>query len=144
MANLPHSVPPASSFTPSRGTDATSAPTAFDDLDRLAEPVHPTRIDFHAIQRSREFIELRRKYRRFVFPVGLAVFCWFMAFVLLATYEQGFMNHRLFGPISVGLLLGILQLPSAGAVIILYRRFVRRAIDPRVDEIQRCTGVVEK
>lgn len=144
LANLPHSVPPAPSFTPSCSTDVTSAPTPFDALDRPAVAVHPARIDFRAIQGSREFVELRCKYRQFIFPMGLAVFCWFMTFVLFATYEQGFMNYRLFGPVSVGLLLGILQFLGAGAVTILYRRFARRAIDPRVEEIQRCIGAAEK
>src|SRR5882762_4310344 len=42
--------------------------------------------DFAAIRGSAEFALLRRRSRRFIFPVSALAMAWYMTFVLLAAY----------------------------------------------------------
>ena len=48
-------------------------------------------IDYIKVQESPEFTELKRRFRRFVFPVSVAFFVWFIGYVLLAAYAHDFM-----------------------------------------------------
>jgi len=125
--------------------DSVPAPASFGTPGRPdGMAPHPHRINFCALRASKEFTELRRRHRRFVFPMCAAFFCWFMLFVLLAAYAHDFMIHRVAGLINVGFVLGILQFVSTGAITVVYVRFARRALDPRVAEIRRRVGVVRK
>ena len=57
-------------------------------------------VDFAAIQKTERFQNLRRRHRRFVFPVlGLAL-VWYLVYVLLAGYAPDFMATPVlrFGP----------------------------------------------
>lgn len=100
--------------------------------------------DFAAIHDSPQFTALRRRFRRFVFPMAALFFCWYLTFVLLAAYAHGFMSHRLFGLVTVGLVLGLLQFVSTIAITIAYVRFARRHLDPAVEEIRAGAGVSGK
>jgi uncharacterized membrane protein (DUF485 family) len=88
--------------------------------------------DFVRIQQSDEFAELRSGLRRFVFPVSLLFFLWYLGFVVLAAYGGEFMSRRVFGAITVGLLLGVLQFVSTVLITVWYRSFAKRRIDPKV------------
>jgi uncharacterized membrane protein (DUF485 family) len=88
--------------------------------------------DFVRIQQSREFTELRSRLRRFVFPVSLLFFIWYLGYVVLAAYATDFMSHRVFGSVNVGLLLGISQFVTTVLITLWYRRFAKRRIDPQV------------
>jgi uncharacterized membrane protein (DUF485 family) len=92
--------------------------------------------DYAAIHDGPEFTALRRRFRRFVFPVAGLFFCWYLTYVLLAAYAHAFMSHRLFGLVTVGLVLGLLQFVSTIAVTVAYVRFARRDLDPRVAAIR--------
>jgi uncharacterized membrane protein (DUF485 family) len=93
--------------------------------------------DFVRIQQSPEFAELRSGLRRFVFPVSLLFFVWYLGYVVLAAYATGFMSHRVFGLVNVGLLLGVSQFVSTILITLWYRRFARRRIDPKVAAVVR-------
>jgi uncharacterized membrane protein (DUF485 family) len=97
--------------------------------------------DFVAIRRSRDFARVDRRLSRFVFPAtGLFLF-WYMTYVLLAAYAHGFMSHRLFGNINVGLLLGLSQFVSTVVIMVLYSRFARNKIDPEIAALRERAGV---
>ena len=100
--------------------------------------------DFTAIHDSPEFAALRRRYRLFVFPMAALFFLWYLTYVLLAAYARGFMSHRLFGLVTVGLVLGLLQFVSTAAITIGYVRYARRQLDPRVAAIREGAGVDRK
>jgi uncharacterized membrane protein (DUF485 family) len=100
--------------------------------------------DFAAIHDSPEFAALRRRYRMFVFPMTALFFCWYLTYVLLAAFARGFMSHRLFGLVTVGLVLGLLQFVSTAAITIGYVRYARRQLDPRVAAIRESAGVDRK
>ena len=106
-------------------------------------PVPPGAPDFAAIHDSPRFAALRRRFRRFVFPMAALFFCWYLTYVLLAAYAHGFMSHRLFGLVTVGLVLGLLQFVSTIAITAAYVRFARRNIDPAIDRLRADVGVTE-
>lgn len=108
---------------------------------RQAEQAKPVRPDFEQIQRSPEFTALRRRHRRFVFPMSLLFFGWYLTFVLLAAYAHDFMSIKILGEINVGIVLGILQFLTTIAITVAYLRFARSRMDPQVAELRRNAGV---
>jgi len=107
-------------------------------------PVQRNSPNFPAIQASPEFTALRRRLRRFVFPMSALFFVWYLTYVLLAAYARDFMSHRLFGSVNVGLVLGLLQFVSTIAITIAYVRFTRDKVDPQVAAIRASAGVSDK
>jgi uncharacterized membrane protein (DUF485 family) len=99
--------------------------------------------DFAAIRDSPEFTALRRRLRRFVFPVSALFFLWYLTYVLLAAYARDFMSVRLFGSVTVGLAFGLGQFVSTLAITFAYVRFARNTIDPRVARIRAKAGIRE-
>lgn len=104
-------------------------------------PVSQDGPDYAAIHDSPQFAALRRRFRRFVFPMAASFFCWYLTYVLLAAYAHGFMSHRLFGLVTVGLVLGLLQFVSTIAITAAYVRFARKNLDPAVEELRAGAGV---
>ncbi|GAB3459282.1 DUF485 domain-containing protein [Actinophytocola sediminis] len=96
--------------------------------------------DFVAIQESAEFAALRRRFRRFVFPVSALFFLWYMTYVLLAAFARDLMSHRLVGSINVGLALGVLQFVSTVGITFGYVRYARRKLDPSAAAIRAEAG----
>jgi uncharacterized membrane protein (DUF485 family) len=114
-----------------------------------ARPVRPAVAvppgpDFDRIQHSPEFLVLRRRLRRFVFPVSLLFFAWYMTYVLLAAYAHDFMSRKVAGQVNVALVLGLLQFVSTIVVTALYLRYARRRIDPQVAYVRRLAGVEDQ
>ena len=81
---------------------------------------------YEQAQASPEFQALRRRLRRFVFPMSALFLGWYLAYVLLASYARPFMAIKLVGNINVGLALGLLQFVSTFVITTLYVRFARR------------------
>jgi uncharacterized membrane protein (DUF485 family) len=102
------------------------------------------RPDFTAIHGSAEFVELRRRFRVFVFSMSALFFVWYVGYVLLAAYARGFMSHRLIGSVNVGLVLGLLQFASTIAITNGYRRYARTRLDPQVKIIRARAGVTDR
>lgn len=107
-------------------------------------PVRQNSPNFPAIQASPEFTTLRKRLRRFVFPMSALFFLWYLTYVLLAAFARDFMSQRLFGSVNVGLVLGLLQFVSTIAITFAYVRFTRNTIDPLVDTIRANAGVTDK
>jgi uncharacterized membrane protein (DUF485 family) len=104
----------------------------FGRIDSAREKEEQEGPDFVRIQQSAEFAKLRSGLRRFVFPVSVLFFLWYLGFVVLAAYGAEFMSRRLFGAVNVGLVLGILQFVSTVVITLAYRRYARHRIDPQV------------
>lgn len=103
-------------------------------------PAEPSGPDYEAIQRSPEFTSLRSRLRRFIFPVSLLFFAWYLTFVLLAAYAHEFMSTRVFGSVNVAMLLGLAQFASTVLITAAYLRFANRRLDPQVTAIRRSVG----
>src|SRR4051812_45931772 len=53
----------------------------------------PELTTYRDVQLSPDFSELRRRFRRFVFPMTGLFLVWYFLYVLLADYAHGFMSH---------------------------------------------------
>ena len=94
-----------------------------------------------AVQRSDEFVGLRRALRNFVFPMTVAFFLWYALYVILSAYARDFMGTKLFGSnINVALVFGLLQFVSTFLIAWLYSRYADRKLDPLADRIRAEIG----
>jgi uncharacterized membrane protein (DUF485 family) len=92
--------------------------------------------EYLAAQRSPEFAELRRRFRRFAFPMTVAFLVWYLLFVLLSTYAHDFMSKQVFGNVSVGILFGLAQFVSTFVITHLYVNHANKRTDPIADEMR--------
>lgn len=93
--------------------------------------------DYQRVQRSDEFQDLRRRFRRFVFPMTAFFLIWYLLYVLLAAYAHDFMSTRVSGNITVGLLFGLGQFVSTFAITMVYARWANRRQDDVADRLRR-------
>ncbi|PJJ71561.1 uncharacterized membrane protein (DUF485 family) [Diaminobutyricimonas aerilata] len=91
---------------------------------------------FEEVQRSPRFTELRRRHRRFVFPLAIAFLVWYFAYVLLADYAHDFMATPVIGNINVGILLGLGQFVTTFAITTAYVMYANRQLDPLAEELR--------
>jgi uncharacterized membrane protein (DUF485 family) len=91
---------------------------------------------YEEVQASPEFVELRSRLRRFVFPMSAAFLVWYLIYVLLASYASGFMAIKVFGNINVGLIIGLLQFVSTFVITTVYVRFANKYIDPAAEKLR--------
>ncbi|MGW7539283.1 DUF485 domain-containing protein [Amycolatopsis sp. NPDC054798] len=98
--------------------------------------------DYEQIQRSPQFRSLRSRFRRFVFPMSIGFFAWYLVYVVLAAYASDFMSTPVFGLVNVGMLLGLGQFVTTAAITALYVRFADREMDPRAAEIRAQAAAV--
>jgi uncharacterized membrane protein (DUF485 family) len=132
----------ASSFTraPEPGDYVAFEPVD-DDFSAAAYPAAPPGPpDFATIREHPDFVLVRRRITRFVFPVSGLFLAWYLTFVLLAAYAPGFMAHRVTGSVTVGLLLGLSQFVSTVAIMLWYARFTRKNVDPKIAELRAAAG----
>jgi uncharacterized membrane protein (DUF485 family) len=87
-------------------------------------------------QNSPEFQELKRRFRRFAFPMTFAFLAWYLLYVLLSTYAPDFMATEVFGNVNLGLLLGLAQFVTTFAITHLYVAHANRNTDPIADEMR--------
>lgn len=91
---------------------------------------------YERFQSTPEFQDLRRKFRRFAFPMTVAFLSWYLLYVVLSGWARGFMGHELFGAINVALVFGLLQFVSTFVITWMYARHAERNLDPAADRIR--------
>ncbi len=87
-------------------------------------------IDYVRFRERADFQALRRRRRRFVFPLAIAFLVWYFAYVLVAATQHELMATPVLGAINLGLLLGLLQFVTTFVITMLYVRFSNRDLDP--------------
>ncbi|WP_245993451.1 DUF485 domain-containing protein [Nocardioides immobilis] len=87
----------------------------------------PVYDELHA---SAEFVELRRRYRSFVFPATVAFLSWYLLYVVLSNWAGGFMSTKLVGNINVALVFGLLQFATTFLIAWVYSRYSTSRLDP--------------
>ncbi|MCB7136406.1 DUF485 domain-containing protein [Cellulosimicrobium marinum] len=107
------------------------------DVPAAPSPVPAAETDYQRVQRSPEFQDLRRRFRNFVFPMTALFLVWYFVYVLLATYAHDLMSTRVWGNITVGLLLGLGQFVSTFAITMIYARWANKRFDAAADELRR-------
>jgi uncharacterized membrane protein (DUF485 family) len=95
----------------------------------MAQLTQPA-IDWEAIERSPEFQELVRRRRRFVIPCVAFYLSWYMGFILLTAYAEGFMGERIYEGLTVGYCLALTQFVMVLVLGIWYLRKSDREFDP--------------
>lgn len=88
------------------------------------------------VQRSPEFVSLRKKLRGFIFPMTAAFFLWYALYVVLSAYARDFMSIKLFGNVNVALVLGLLQFATTFLIAWLYARLAGRKLDPAAEALK--------
>ncbi len=91
---------------------------------------------FRQAQNSPEFLELKKVFRGFAFPMTAAFFIWYVAYVLLSTLAQDFMSTKVVGNINIGLILGLLQFVTTFLITWLYIRHMNTKVDPIAAKIR--------
>lgn len=101
-------------------------------------------VDYISVERSEPFRDLKRRQRRFVFPLAVAFLVWYFAYVLLSSFAPEFMAQRVGGAITVGLLFGLGQFVTTFAITMGYVAYANRRLDPRAErlraELERMDG----
>jgi uncharacterized membrane protein (DUF485 family) len=99
---------------------------------------------YEELHATREFADLRRRYRAFVFPATVAFLAWYLLYVVLSNWAGGFMSTQLIGTINVGLVFGLLQFVTTFGLAWLYARYANKTFDPVAEELEerfnRSTG----
>jgi uncharacterized membrane protein (DUF485 family) len=103
----------------------------------MSDTRDPDLTTYRDVQLSPDFSDLRRRFRRFVFPMTALFLVWYFVYVLLADYAHGFMSHRIGGNINVALLLGLGQFVSTFAITMIYVRWADRKVDPDAEKLRR-------
>lgn len=87
-------------------------------------------IDYARFRDRPDFQALRRRRRRFVFPLAIAFLTWYFAFVIVAATQHELMATPVLGALNLGLVLGLLQFVTTFVITMLYVRFANRDLDP--------------
>ncbi|MFE0645471.1 DUF485 domain-containing protein [Streptomyces sp. NPDC058877] len=100
------------------------------------------------VQRSPAFQEVRRRYRRFVFPAALAFLLWYLAYVVAAIATPGLMARPVTGVVNVAMVAGLGQFLSTFLLTWAYARHARlrrdrAALDLRWDTQEMTRGVAQ-
>jgi uncharacterized membrane protein (DUF485 family) len=88
-------------------------------------------------QSSRDFVDLKRRFRSFVFPMTLVFLGWYLLYVISSGWARDFMGHKLWGNINVGYVFGLLQFVSTFLIAWLYERHMDNNVDPIAARVRR-------
>jgi uncharacterized membrane protein (DUF485 family) len=92
--------------------------------------------EYLAAQNSPEFIDLKKRFRQFAFPMTFAFLAWYLLYVLLSTYAHDFMSTDVFGNVNLGILLGLAQFVTTFVITHLYVAHANKRTDPIADEMR--------
>ncbi len=82
------------------------------------------------------FRELRGRLLRFVVPMSIGFFAWYLLYVVMSVYARDFMAKDVVGDANVALIFGVLQFVTTFGIAILYSRYAGRRLDPLADELR--------
>jgi uncharacterized membrane protein (DUF485 family) len=91
---------------------------------------------YEEVQTSDEFQELKRRFRRWAFPMTAAFLVWYLLYVVLSGWARDFMGIKLFGNINVALVFGLLQFVSTFWIAWAYSRHAAKTLDPIADKLR--------
>lgn len=96
----------------------------------------PAPEDFVRVQGEERFQRLRRDHRSFAFPMTVFFLVWYLLYVVCAAFAHDFMNIRVLGNISIGLVWGLLQFVSTFVITSMYVARANKKIDPEAQNIR--------
>ncbi|MCM2393642.1 DUF485 domain-containing protein [Streptomyces albipurpureus] len=105
-----------------------------------AHPQHGDRLStadiYLEVQRSDAFQRVRRRYRGFVVPVGLAFLLWYFGYVIAAIAAPTLMARPVVGAVNVAMLAGLAQFLTTFLLTWAYARHARLHRDPEALELR--------
>ena len=107
------------------------------DKEVVCLTLPPSRASTRRWRSLRDFRELQRRHRSFVFPLAVLFLIWYFVYVLLAAYAHDFMATPVFGSVNVGLLFGLGQFVTTFVITMAYVRYANRKLDPLRREAAR-------
>ena len=93
--------------------------------------------EYRQAQASPEFVELKRRFRSFAFPMTAAFLAWYLLYVLLSTYAPDMMGTKVLGNVTLGILLGLGQFISTFVITHVYVAHANKRTDPISDEMRQ-------
>jgi uncharacterized membrane protein (DUF485 family) len=93
-------------------------------------------VDWESIERSQEFRELTRRRRRFVVPATVFFLSWYLGFILLAGYAEGFMAESVYEGLTVGYCLALSQFVMVAVLGVWYLRKSQKEFDPLAERVR--------
>lgn len=127
----------ASGWGEGDGTSAPVAPVpAARREDRPGGGARAAAEAYLEVQRSPEFQEVRRRYRRFVVPAVTAFLAWYVAYVVTATTAPDFMARPVAGAVNVAMLAGLGQFLTTFLLAWAYARHARLRRDRAALELR--------
>ena len=96
----------------------------------------PGGTDYTEVQQSAEFGELRSAFRSFAFPLTVGFIGWYLLYVLLSNYADGFMATKVVGNINVAFVLGLAQFLTTFLIAVWYSRHASAKLDPKGEAIK--------
>jgi uncharacterized membrane protein (DUF485 family) len=93
-------------------------------------------LNYTQVQQSSEFGQLRRTYRSFAFPLTIGFIVWYLLYVLLSNYADGFMAFKVAGNINVAFVLGLAQFLTTFLIAWWYSRHAAAHLDPKAEAIK--------
>ncbi len=91
---------------------------------------------YEEVQRSSEFQDLKRRFRRWTFPMTAAFLVWDLLYVVMSGWARDFMAIKLLGEINVGLIFGLLQFVTTFGIAWAYSRHMEKNLDPISDKLR--------
>jgi uncharacterized membrane protein (DUF485 family) len=85
---------------------------------------------------SADFVELRRRFRNFAFPATGAFLAWYLLYVVMSNWADGFMSKQVVGHVNVALVFGLLQFLSTFVIAYLYSRYMNRNVDSLARDVE--------
>lgn len=86
---------------------------------------------------SSDFVELRKRYRAFVFPATAAFLAWYLLYVAMSNWAGDFMAIKLVGNINVALVFGLLQFVTTFGLAWAYSRYSNAKLDPLARDLEQ-------
>lgn len=105
----------------------TTPPEPHDPMQEQAARHDPI---YDHLHQEPDFVELRRRYRSFVFPATVAFLVWYLLYVVMSNWAHDFMSTEIVGHINVALVFGLLQFLTTFLLAWLYSRFSNAQLDP--------------
>jgi uncharacterized membrane protein (DUF485 family) len=102
----------------------------------MSHPNHENSDGLIAVARGEEFANLKRHFRRFVFPMTAVFLGWYLLYVIASGWARDFMGHELWGNINVAYVFGLLQFVSTFLIAWLYERYMIKNVDPLAAQIR--------
>ncbi|MFE9460757.1 DUF485 domain-containing protein [Streptomyces californicus] len=91
---------------------------------------------YREVHDSPAFREVRRRYRRFVFPAAIGFLLWYLAYVVAATTAPGLMARPVAGAVNVAMAAGLGQFLTTFLLTWAYTRHARLRRDKAALELR--------